>query len=328
MKGDIKKKIAIIIIIGLFLIAFLTCGFIYFLKDNTHKDSGVYDIKVNDDIIKVYQDKIIVNDDNLNYSYDSVQKFIKFIDNNFDDKSKRINIDYNALDDYQTLVIDDILNKKNEEEFITSVEDYIYSIYLSYEDNNYIIYLKDNNLVHVKKVSLSDDKLNIIDIEEAYNLDFSKDSNAEIVDYIKSLFNDNREVNRLYKDSVTSDEERFINSIINNDEDYLKNRDDVYTLKYSGLNCLTPVLYLYPDNTYEYYYTFTTADKKPTPINGVYSVNIEDLINLSLNNPEDYTVNYILTGQGNTYFIDASLDLVNMLLSETNATLGTCLVQE
>ena len=328
MKGDIKKKIAIIIIIGLFLIAFLTCVFIYFLNEDSHKNLYLYDITIDNDIIKVYQDKIIVNDEELNYSHDSIQKFIKFVDNNFDVKSKKIDVQYNTLNDYNALVVDNIINKANENEFITSIEDCLYSVYLSYEDNNYIIYLKDNDLVHVKKVKLSDNKLNIMDIEDSYDIELSKDANNEIVSYIKSLFIDNREVKRLYKDTVTSDEEKIINSIINNNEDYLENKDDVYTLKYSGLNCLTPVLYLYPDNTYEYYYTFTTEDKERTPIKGVFSINIEDLINLSLNTPEDYTVNYVLQGQGNTYFIDASLDLINTLLSETNATLMTCLVQE
>ena len=38
-----------------------------------------------------------------------------------------------------------------------------------------------------------------------------------------------------------------------------------YTITFNGLNCQTPVLYLYSDNTYEYYYTFSANGEPLIP---------------------------------------------------------------
>lgn len=46
------------------------------------------------------------------------------------------------------------------------------------------------------------------------------------------------------------------------------NKQQLYTITYNGLNCPTPSLILYDDNTYEYYHTFTTNGKPPTPKTG------------------------------------------------------------
>ena len=79
MKGDIKKKIVIIIIIGLLLIAFLTCGLIYFLKNNFSKNTYLYNIKVDNKAVKVYEDKILVNDIELNIQLIVCKNLLNFL---------------------------------------------------------------------------------------------------------------------------------------------------------------------------------------------------------------------------------------------------------
>ena len=54
---------------------------------------------------------------------------------------------------------------------------------------------------------------------------------------------------------------------------------DGYTISYNGINCPTPTLYLYSDNTYEYYYTFGTDNEKLIPKTGTFNYDITKIIN-------------------------------------------------
>lgn len=325
MKKDTKRKIIILLIMSIFLIIALTCIFIFFFMN---RNSYLYDIKVEDNTLRVYSNKITLNNENINYSEINVKRFINFIKDNFDVEDNLLTINYDDLDDYEYLVISSLIDKSPEAEFEVNLERYKYCIYLN---NEYIIYLKDSGLIRVKKVQKSIDGFNIIKILDSYEIKFSKDKNDELIEYILSLFKD-YDHNEIYKNTISKNEEKYLYSIIYNQDDYLDRKDVnlLYKLQYNGINCPTPVLYLYDDNTYEYYYTFGVNDTPLVPMKGSYSVNIEELINESLNNNLNPASSYnIERVQDEEYFyIDGTSELLNMLLSETNATLGTCLVQE
>ena len=123
-------------------------------------------------------------------------------------------------------------------------------------------------------------------------------------------------------------------SIVENNEEYLNNYENeaklAFTISYRGINCLTPVLYLYDDNTYEYYYTFSSSDKPLTPKTGKYEVDINQII-ANLDNHSDldkYIVYTIKTEDGTTYEISAGNEEINNFLDSLSITLAMCLEQE
>ena len=112
---------------------------------------------------------------------------------------------------------------------------------------------------------------------------FSKKNKIILNDYIEKEVKKENE-NVIYKYStLQKDEINIFNSIAENDESYLNNIENEaklsYIISYNGINCPTPTLYLYSDNTYEYYYTFGTDNKKLIPKTGTYNYDITKIIN-------------------------------------------------
>jgi len=103
----------------------------------------------------------------------------------------------------------------------------------------------------------------------------------------------------------------------------------IYTITYNGIDCPTPTLYLYSDNTYEYYYTYTTENKKLTPKTGTYNYDIKNLIENINNYEQDYAGAYKIKDANETeYTTYSSNKELKELLKSIDVKLGTCLIQE
>lgn len=106
------------------------------------------------------------------------------------------------------------------------------------------------------------------------------------------------------------------------------NKQQLYTIKYNGIDCPTPSLILYDDNTYEYYYTFTTNEKQPTPKTGTYNYDINEIINNINNNEENYDPYTITDNNGNKYTTSGTNEKLIEFLNSIDVNLVTCLDQE
>lgn len=113
----------------------------------------------------------------------------------------------------------------------------------------------------------------------------------------------------------------------------------LYTISFNGINCPTPILYLYDDNTYEYYYTFEVGNNTPRPKTGTYNYDITKIIDNNNNNNNEEEVSSespwltigpyytIKDNSGNEYDIYSSNDELQQLLKQLNVKLSVCLEQ-
>lgn len=323
MKKGTKKKIALFIAIGFFLIMGITLCLVYYL---CNKDTYLYDIKIDNDTIKVYEDKLILNGDDIEYSEDNVHRFISLIEDNFEVNNNLLEVESTNLDNDIFLLFASIINKDPEANFNVESEKYDNVLYL---DNRYVIYLKDNNQVRVKKIKMDKDNSKVSEIISTFDLNFSQENNQRVVDYLMRLFASDK---KIFKSTIYKNEQNYINSIIYNDESYLNNADVnlKYIIKYVGLDCPSPTLYLYDDNTFEYYYTFALNDELLEPITGYYNPSVEDIMTEDTITYGGNYNSYVISDVQNDmmYAFDITSEMLSSFLTELNTPLDICLVQQ
>ena len=352
-----KKNKNLFIILTIIVILFISVGLILSIifkyKSQTsatvlykiiYHDDGIpgskYDISIFDNKkIKIvetpscsanYCGRLTTEKEVFDYSEDNFEKLKTFINNNFSNNSTEL---YRRdLTDRQRKMIDGIL--LGEYFFEISFEEYEYKIEYSVNDNlSYDIYLKNDNSILVKKLKIND-SYDIVNID-TYSLDFSQKNKIILNDYIVREIKRNKKdkENSLYKNStLRKDEINIFNSIIKNDESYLSNIESAaklsYIISYDGINCNTPTLYLYSDNTYEYYDTFNTNNGKLIPKTGVYNYDIIKLISNIDKYEENYYPYSIIDENGNNYVTYNTNIELKELLSSLNITLEKCLVYD
>ena len=265
----------------------------------------------------------------FNYSKENIEKLKTFINNNFSN-NYYIELNDNELTERQKEVIQGLL--LGEYFFETNVEEYKYKIEYSKNDSlTYDIYFKNDNSILVKKLKINSD-YDIVSVN-TYSLNFSQKNKNILFDYVeKEVKKENNNI--IYKYStLQKDEINIFNSITENNEAYLNNIESkaklTYTISYNGINCPTPTLYLYSDNTYEYYYTFDTDNEKLIPKTGTYNYDITKIIN----NIDKYEENSfgpysIKEENGKNYTTYNTHPELQELLTSIDITLEKCLEQQ
>ena len=352
----IKKNIIITIVLTILLLTifavFLTLKNIlnqtsdaYTNNNNiykiTYQDDNIYntlyDITVYSDRVKVFEkndcSSVICDEEtkeNIDkYSSENMDKLKNFLNNNFSfDEKNSIELKKESLSEYQERVINGLT--MSQYFFELAIEEYKYKIeYYQNDSTSYDIYLKDNNSIIVKKCYINDYDITKID---TYSLNFSKNSIDKIYEYAEQeKEKDDRYENIIYKyATLRKDEKNIFNSIVYNDEKYIINDTEPqlnYTITYSGINCGTPILRLYDDNTYEYYYTYTSSDKALTPKTGTYKDNIKEIINDDKHDKYSY---YSIKDEKNNkeYSISENNTKLHSFLNSIDVKLDMCLKQE
>lgn len=261
----------------------------------------------------------------FNYSKDNLEKLKIFINNNF--SNNYVEVHDNKLTDRQKKVIHALL--QGEYFFEKNVEEYKYKIEYSKNDSlSYDIYFKNDNSILVKKLKINSD-YDIVSVD-TYALNFSQKNKAKLNDYIeKEVKKENKNV--IYKYStLQKDEINIFNSIVKNNESYLNNIENevklAYTISYSGMNCPTPTLYLYNDNTYKYYYTFSTDNEKLISKTGTYNYDIKKIINnIDKYEENNFGTYSIKEENGKNYTTYNTNTELQELLTSLDITLEKCL---
>lgn len=265
----------------------------------------------------------------FNYSKENIEKLKTFINNNFSN-NYYIELNDNELTERQKEVIQGLL--LGEYFFETNVEEYKYKIEYSKNDSlTYDIYFKNDKSILVKKLKINSD-YNIVSVN-TYSLNFSQKNKNILFDYVeKEVKKENNNI--IYKYStLQKDEINIFNSITENNEAYLNNIESeaklTYTISYNGIDCLTPTLYLYSDNTYEYYYTFGIDKEKLIPKTGTFNYDITKVIN----NIDKYEENSfgpysIKKENGKNYTTYKTNTELQELLTSIGITLEKCLEQQ
>ena len=264
----------------------------------------------------------------FNYSKENLEKLKTFINNNF--SNNYIELNDNELTDRQKEVIQGIL--LGEYFFETNVEEYKYKIEYSKNDSlTYDIYFKNDNSILVKKLKINSD-YDIVSVN-TYSLNFSQKNKNILFDYVEKEVKKEND-NIIYKYStLQKDEINIFNSITENNEAYLNNIESeaklTYTISYNGINCPTPTLYLYSDNTYEYYYTFGTDNEKLIPKTGTFNYDITKIIN-NIDKYEENSIGpySIKEENGKNYTTYNTNTELQELLTSLDITLEKCLEQQ
>lgn len=292
--------------------------------------------------IKVFENKIEVSTtqycsspdckpetttETLNYSKNNIKKFNEFVKKNF--KDEKIDVSESDLTTYQNEVMQGLL--LSEKLFELNIEEYKYKIeYYKNNHSSYTIYYKNDYSILVKKSSINED-YDITNIE-TYKLNFKKENIDILFNYVQDEIKfENEETNIILKYStLLKYENNIFKSITENNESYLKNEAKLlYSINYNGIDCPTPTLYLYEDNTYEYFYTMSTDDEKLIPKTGSYNYDISKLIS-NINNYEDNDIGpyYIKAYNGESYTTYNTNKELQDLLKELNIQLEKCLEQQ
>ncbi len=268
------------------------------------------------------------------------KKEYKYSDENIEKVKKFLSENFNFTDDVTLELHESELEEKEREIMIglllgqyffeTAVEEYKYQLdYSKSESLNYVVYFKEDKSILVKKLTINDE----YDITEVktYSISFSKEGMNTLYSYIEKEANGKDGI--VYKNStLRKDEEPIINSIVENDEEYLKDISSkpnvAYIISYTGMNCLTPTLYLYNDNTYEYYYTFAAGDKKLTPKTGTYDFDVQEIIDSIIEKESNIGFYTIKNNMDESYKIATNNEKINELLGSINVSLMKCLEQE
>ncbi|MDE6284919.1 MAG: hypothetical protein K2M17_04165, partial [Bacilli bacterium] len=198
-----------------------------------------------------------------------MEKVLNFLKENFEIDGKKLEVSDENLSDFQKNIMNTITF--GQYFFELGIEDYQYKLEYTDPMFSYDIYFKEDGSILVKKMKIDDD-YDIVSLD-SYTIRFDSDSMQALNEFIKRIASKENIVYR--SGTLFKDEEPYIKSLIENDESYLKNSTYpklLYTIIYEGINCLTPVLYLYDDGTYAYYSTFATDDQLLIPVEGDYSI--------------------------------------------------------
>ncbi len=342
-----KNKRNPIIIIAIVIVLFIGIGIILstifkstIIYEITYYDElepgSKYDISIQDNRVEITTTHFcsVINcnptteKEAFVYSKDNLKKLTTFIDNNF--SNKYIVVHNNELTERQQEIIQGLL--LGEYFFETSVEEYKYKIEYSKNDSlTYDIYFKKDNSILVKKLKINSD-YDIVKVD-TYSINFSKDNLKILNNYIeKEVKNENSNI--IYKySSLKKDEINIINSIIENKESYLNDIQNeaklIYTITYNGIDCQTPSLYLYSDNTYEYYYTFSTNNEILVPKKGTYDYDITKIINNINKYEENQMGSYYIKDSNNNSYVTYNTNIeLQELLKSLDITLEKCLEQQ
>lgn len=339
-----KRKSIIIILISIFIFLILSIVLIlYFNEYNKYKityydeatPGSKYDISIKNNTVEITEThfcnsincKSTTENETFNYSNDNIKKLEKFIKNNF--SKRRIEIYQHDLTEKELETIEGILI--GEYYFEINVEDYKYKIEYSKNDSlTYEIYFKDDNTILVKRLEINNYAIKKVD---TYKLDFKKENISILNNYIiEEVKKENR--NTIIKSStLLKDEINIFNSIVENNEEYLNNNENEpklsYTIEYEGIECDTPTLYLYSDNTYEYHDKFSINNKKITPKIGNYDYDITKIINnIDKYEKNDFESYIIKDKDGKSYITSTTNIELNELLTSLDVKLDKCLERE
>ena len=194
---------------------------------------------------------------------------------------------------------------RDEREILIPLEmsNYDYKLELLKGHDFHLIYLKDDKIDVANLIYEDFDLENI----KTHTLDFE---NTKVVkNFIKEQFDKNETFKNIYYTGYSYKEKLIIDAMLENNEEYIANIDEakelLYTLTYSGMDCLTPTMDIYNDKSYDYNYTFTLDGSEPTPKKGTYDYDINKLLKTTEYNsiPDHPAGHFNLVNKDTRYFL-------------------------
>lgn len=345
-----------------FLIYSKNKGWQYKLIVNNYEDKiNIYKMKDN----KIYVEGKVTypcqvppcpkSDDNyyINYS-DSHMKVINDFINSFfsnqKENTKTINREELTLE--QIKILDSIVDKY--EPFLDSnyypltsskytiVTDSVYRTKL-YDGGSYekIYYDIDLEKSEVSKINYSYHAANLNRFSEEetftyYTITIDEDLLAETKELIYDLLNkeDKNETNNHYCYYLGDNKEICNINTVNKIKELLNKFDKMkrqllFKLEGTQLKCPSSKLYVYNDNTYEYYYTHSSSNKEIIPKTGEYQYNINYIFDSDIAAHEVSSGSvYAYTDASNKVRYLENIKTIDDFLKEININVNTCTIEQ
>lgn len=342
-----KNKIILVVTFIVILVVIGVTGIIKKHKNNEEeKKSYKYEIVYYDESIPGSKSNIVINNNKItitttyycsavdcksstetneyNYTDDNLEKLVNFIKNNFEIIDNKVEIHENELDENQQQVMIALLI--SQDLFDIMNEEYKYKIeYLSDNNTFYYVFFKEDNSIIVKKMKMNDSYS--IESLDTYKLNFNKSNIDILFNYVENELK-NKDTNVTHKNTyLRKDETPIFNSIMENKESYLNNYNIKlnYTIKANKSNCAISYLYLYNDNTYEYFYSKDDLNNSLTPLKGYYNSDIKSILEEELNSKIISDNYYLVTDQDKkTYIINSNNIKFSEFLKNINVDFNIC----
>lgn len=213
------------------------------------------------------------------------------------------------------------ISYEREELIPLDASNYDYKLELSKGNNFHLIYLEDD------KINVANLIYENYDLKEIKKHTIRFENKKVIKEFIKEQFKKDETFKNIYYGSYEYKDKMILDAIIANDESLLKDLSEakelLYTLKYVGMDCLTPTLDIYNDKTYDYNYTYTTDGTEPTPLKGTYDYDINKLLKTTKYEdvPEHPAGFFYLENKKKSYYLGMEdKDLADFLASANLST--------
>lgn len=211
---------------------------------------------------------------------------------------------------------------------------------LNYTDNNnlYVIKVFDNKVTVNTKETLTCVKAPCETVDKNFKLTFNEDNTDKVYDVFKTIFTDDTKVKDINANVLSNEQKKVLSAVIINDDSSLEevpsiepiktgNEDEadkkelLFTIRSGRINCLTVVLKVYEDNTYD---LETASNVKPTT--GTFTYDVKKIIeNANKYEKNERGIYTLTTKKGETVTLyDTNKDLTDFL-KEINVNLDTCI---
>jgi len=316
-----KRKIIIIIVICILLI--LVGLFIFNkFKDNSSNELSEYIINYqkNDNlnlsylisINKDYDITVVVNSENESQVSPTLNNEYNF---NFSDENKELLKEYlkKVFKNKKTNTIK-LTEKKVDKNDLKIIKSIINNNELHMYTDEFKIIYKDRNCNMLHDLYINNEYVCSLNCHSVENT-FIKLSNGEEYPLEMILTEDILDIEELKEEGLRY---RVIKEKIE--------KKLVFKINFGGLNCITPNLFVYDDNTYKIGYTISESETNSETIKGIYEYDVNKIIE-NINNYESGKIGpyYITDSDGNTYTTyDTNVELKEFLNS-INVNLETCM---
>lgn len=349
-----KNKKYIWMVLGILLVVILFIGLFFFLnKEKEEEDSvpkdykltfyddftpgGKYDIELDkEENIQFTETRFCSAVDcpqsapkevSINLTGENKKYAVNFIKSFFVGTEKtEIEIYQQDLTEIQLATLTLLLENRDD---LFSLVSEPYEHMISYDNGNksFFVYQNKDN-VKVKRINYSEE----YDAKDVttYDITFKETNQKIIVDYLEETFKDSKE-NYLFLDSTTiSSKVQFIlNSLSYNDESYLEKMDKfMFEISNTNLKCPTVYLYVYNDNTYEFYHTF--RDGKPVDRKvGTYTKDAASILKNIGTYEKEGDITYSLKDyNGKRYIVSNKNKELEEFLKDIPENLESCAIYE
>lgn len=180
----------------------------------------------------------------------------------------------------------------------------------------------DKNVVYTRKMDNEISK----EISNLITKITEKEDTNPSDNYMPYIIKYNEEEKAIYNEATIKEIKEMLVKIDGDDIDS-SNKELLFIVNSNNQKCPSPTLYVYSDNTYELYNTYSRNGKKIEPKTGEYNYNT-NLILQNIGEFEDNGTKYIIEDSNNIKHGFNTYAYLEDFLNETNIKIDTCIEAE